>query len=405
MYEYKFARGLKQLAAAAVISVTPIGVALAEEAPIKVGFAIAQSGWLSNYDLAPYRAAIAKIDKINADGGLLGRKIEYILGDTKTEQERAATVGAEMVSSEVDLLVVSCDYDFGAPAALAANNAGIITMSLCAADPKMGVQGVGPYAFTANSAAQSEGIAIAEYAFKEMELKTAYVLEDTTIEYNKSNCAGFRYAWKEMAGEDAIVGEDTFRNEDPSIAAQITRIKALDTAPDAIHVCSFTPGGASAVRQLRAAGIDAPILASTAMVDNYWLNAVPGLKDFYLPGFMSLYGDDPRPEMAEFLEVFKERWDALPVSSYSVLGYSLIESWAHAVEQAETVESDEVLAVMNTYKDEPFTAGPTTFTDQLHVQVNRPWLIMKVENDTFQAVEVFRNSLTPDMRLLFRVGQ
>lgn len=396
---------LLKIGATVALASAPLGAASADEGPIKIGFSIAQSGWLSNYDLAPYRAAVTKIDQINANGGLLGRQIEYTTGDTKTEQERAATVGAELVSSGVDMLVVSCDYDFGAPAALAANSAGVITMSLCAGDPKMGVQGVGPYAFTGNSAAQSEGIAIAEYAIKEMGLKTAYVLEDVIIEYNKSSCAGFRYAWKELAGEEAIIGEDTFRNEDPSIAAQITRIKALDEAPDAIYLCSVTPGGASAVRQLRAAGIDTPILANTAMVDNYWLNAVPGLKDFYLPGFMSLYGDDPRPEMADFLAAFNERWGENPVSSYSVLGYTVIESWAHAVEEAGTTDSDEVLAVMNSYVDEPFTAGPTTFTDQLHIQTNRPWLIMKVEDETFKAVEIFRNTITPDMKLLFRVGQ
>jgi len=373
--------------------------------PIKIGFAVAESGWLSNYDLGPLRAAIAKIDEINAAGGLVGRQIEYTIADTKTEQERSASIGAEMVDSGVDMLVVSCDYDFGAPAALAANSAGIITISLCAGDPKIGVQGVGPYSFTGNSAAQSEGIAMAEYAQTKMGLKTAYILEDIIIEYNKSACAGFSYAWKQAGGEDSIVGEDTFRNEDPSIAAQITRIKALPTPPDAIYICSVTPGGASAVRQLRAAGIDAPILANTAMVDNYWLNAVPGLKDFYLPGFMSLYGDDPRPEMAEFLKKYEARWSEPPVSSYAVLGYSVIESWARGVEKAGSVDSDAVLAEMNKFTDEPFTAGLTTFTEEMHIQVNRPWLIMKVENDSFRAVEMFRNTIIPDMALLFRVNQ
>lgn len=396
---------LKRAGFAAVVTASLLpGMATAQDAePIKIGFAIAESGWLSNYDIAPFRAAVTKIDEINAAGGLLGRQIEYKVIDTKTEQERSATAGAELVNDGVNMLVVSCDYDFGAPAALAANQAGVITMSLCAGDPKMGVQGVGPYAFTATSAAQSEGIAIAEYAQTKMGLKTAYILEDVFIEYNKSACAGFKAAWE--SGGGTILGADTFRNEDPSIAAQITRIKALETAPDAIYMCSVTPGGASAVRQLRAAGIETPILADTAMVDNYWLNAVPGLKDFYLPGFMSLYGDDPRPEMATFLDAFQKRWNEPPVSSYAVLGYSLIESWTRAVEKAGTVDSDPVLAVMNSYVDEPFTAGPTTFTDQLHIQVNRPWLIMKVENDSFRAVEMFRNTIIPDAKLLFRVGQ
>ena len=78
---------------------------------------------------------------------------------------------------------------------------------------------------------------------------------------------------------------------------------------------------------------------------------------------------------------------------------------ARAVEKAGTTESQAVLAVMNQYKDEPFTAGLTTYTVQLHIQINRPQLIMKVENGSFRAVEMFRNTFLPDMKLLFRVGQ
>ncbi|MFB2549996.1 ABC transporter substrate-binding protein [Ensifer soli] len=399
-------RFLTTAARAALMASALFSTAFAEDAkPIKIGFAIAESGWLSNYDSAPFKAAVMKIDEINKAGGLLGRQIEYSVMDTKTDQERSATAGAQLVDTGIDMLVVSCDYDFGAPAALAAKQAGLIAFSLCAGDPKMGVQGVGPYAFTANSAAQSEGIAIAEYAQTKMNLKTVYVLEDVTIEYNKSACAGFRAAWIAGAGEASILGNDTFKNDDPSIASQITRLKGLPTAPDAVFMCSVTPGGASALRQLRAAGVDAPILANTAMVDNYWLNAVPGLKDFYLAAFMSLYGDDPRPEMNAFLDAHKARWGEPPVSSYAVLGYSLVEQWAYAVEKAETTETEPVVAVMNSFTDQAFTAGPTTFTDQLHIQVDRPWLIMKVENDSFRAVEVYRNTFKPDMKLLFRVGQ
>ena len=195
---------LKFLRLAAVLGagVLSSGAGHGADKPIVIGFAIAESGWLHNYDAAPFRAAVMKIDEINKAGGLLGREVKYRVLDTKTERERSASAGAELVQSGVDMLVVSCDYDFGAPAALAAQKAKIISMSLCAADPKMGVQGVGNFAFTANSAAQSEGIAIAEYAQQKLGLKTTYVLEDVSIEYNKSGCAGFRAAWARVNGKE-----------------------------------------------------------------------------------------------------------------------------------------------------------------------------------------------------------
>lgn len=398
---------LRALAAGVLACATFLGApALAEETgPIKIGFAIAESGWLSTYDAPAFKAAILKIDQINAAGGLLGRKIEYEVVDTKSEQAKAATAGAQLVKSGVNLLVFSCDYDFGAPAALAANRAGVISIGLCGGDPKMGVQGIGPFAFSSHSAAQTEGIAIAEYGYKKMGLKTAYVLEDTTIEYNKSACAGFRAGWINQGGPDSLVGNDTFKNDDPSIATQITRIKNMSPQPDAIYICSYAPGGVSAVRQLRAAGIDQPIFAATAMSDNYWLDAVPGLKDFYVAGIMSLYGDDPRPEINAYLDAFKARWGELPASSFSICGYTLVEEWTYAVDKTGTTAADKVLAMMNSYKDQPFTMGPTTFTDQLHIQIDRPWLIMGVKDGSFHAVEMYRNELKPDMKLLFRVGQ
>src|SRR5260370_36594541 len=166
------------LTAAALLG---IGIARADE-PIKIGFAIAQSGFMSAYDTPGFKAAVLKIEEINAAGGLMGRKIEYSVSDTKTEREQSAKAGAEMVQKGVDLLIISADYDFGAPAGLAANRSGISAFSLGAADPKMGGQSVGPFDFTGNGAAQVEGINKSQRGYKQNALKRYYELEDQTIE-------------------------------------------------------------------------------------------------------------------------------------------------------------------------------------------------------------------------------
>ena len=377
----------------------------AADDPIRIGFAIAQSGWMANYDAEPYRGALMRIETINEGGGLLGRQIETRVMDTRTDQQLAATVGQQLVADGVDLLVVSCDYDFGAPAALAASQAGIMNISLCAGDPKMGAQGVGPFTFTANNSGQTEGIAMAEYATQVMGLGTVYLLEDLAIEYHRSATAGFRAAWLNDRDEDTILGRDTFMNDDPSIASQITRIRNLEAEPEALYMCSVMPGGASAVRQIRAAGLMMPILGCTAMVDNFWLDAVPELADFWVPGFFSLYGDDPRPEMAEFLAAYEAKFGEAPGSSYVINGYSMVEAFELAVTRAGTTDAAAVAAEMQQFTDEEFLAGPSTYTDELHILLDRPYLMMKVEDGSFRAVEVFRNSFIPDMQLLFRIGQ
>jgi branched-chain amino acid transport system substrate-binding protein len=169
-------------------------------------------------------------------------------------------------------------------------------------------------------------------------------------------------------------------------------------------MCTYAPGGASAVRQIRAAGVDLPILSTTGMSDNYWLNAVPGLKDFYVPAIMSLYGDDPRPQVNAFLQAFKVRWKEEPSSSFAILGYTTIEQWASAVQSANSTDGQAVVDVMNRFKNEPFILGPTSYSDEIHIQVDRPQLIMKVDNGGFKTVELFRNAFVPDVKLLLRAG-
>src|SRR3712207_623531 len=165
------------------VGVSAAPVSQAQE-PIIIGFATAQSGWMAAYDEQPVLAARLAIDDLNARGGLLGRQIKFVEADTKTDRAQGAKAGKEVIQQGAKLVVVSCDYDMGSPAAFAAQSEGIISISPCANDPKMGVQGVGEHAFSWTFAAQSGGYALAEWAYSRGRNR-AYSLVHTTIGFNK----------------------------------------------------------------------------------------------------------------------------------------------------------------------------------------------------------------------------
>ncbi len=269
--------------------------AMAED--ITVGFAIAKSGWMEAYDTPAATAAKIRIDEINAAGGLLGNQINWVESDTRTDRAEAAKAGLDLVDQGAQMLVVSCDYDFGAPSALVAEGEGMNSFFLCAEDVKAGIQGVGPNAFSSSVLAPVQGATMAEWSYSKREARKAYVLEDTFIEYNKGICTGFNWMFPRLEGAE-IVGRDTFKNDDASIASQITRIKELAEEPDVIMLCSVMPG---AVRQIRAAGINSLILNGSAVDGSYWLDATPDLSGFVVPVQGSIYGDDPRPEVEAFI--------------------------------------------------------------------------------------------------------
>ncbi len=366
---------------------------------IIVGFATAKSGILQAYDQPAERAAKIAIKEINESGGLLGKQIEVVDADTKSDRNEGVKAGQSVIDEGADIVVATCDYDYGAPAASVGQDAGLISFFLCAEDVKAGIEGVGPYAFSPSILAAVQGATMAEWGYKERGARTAYVLVDTSIDYNKSVCYGFDWMFPKVGGQ--IIGRDSFRNDDPSIASQITRIKSLAEQPDVIMLCSHNPGGASAVKQIRAAGIDQPIYGGSTNDGSYWLDAVQNLSNFVVPVQGSVYGDDPNPKVEAFNKKFEATYGARPSSQYTYPGYVMIEVWAKAVERAGTTETEAVVAELEKMRDEPTLVGPRTFTDELHHQNIGRYLLAEVTDGKFSIVGEWTISEPVPMDILF----
>ncbi|MDZ4095707.1 MAG: ABC transporter substrate-binding protein [Paracoccaceae bacterium] len=350
--------------------------ALADDEKIVVGFATAETGFMQAYDKPAQDAAMIRISEINAAGGLLGKQIEVVNADTKTDRAEGAKAGLTVIDAGADMVVVSCDYDFGAPAALTAESAGLPSFFLCAESIKAGIQGVGPNSFSASVLAAVQGATMAEWSYTKKEARSFYRLLDTWTEYNKGICDGFDYMLPKLA-DATLVGEDTFLNEDASIAAQITRIKALPEEPDAIMLCTMMPGAVSAIKQIRAAGINSMILNGSGVDGSYWQSAVPDLSNFFVPVQGSIYGDDPNPEVTAFNAKYKEVTGGDPSTQYVYPGYVMIDVWAKAVERAGTTETAAVVAELEKMNAEPTLFGPRTFTSEIHHQNRARYLIVE----------------------------
>ncbi len=154
-----------------------------------------------------------------------------------------------------------------------------------------------------------------------------------------------------------MLGEDTFLNGDATIAAQVTRITSLPEKPDLVFLCSYAPGGPSAIRQLRAAGIEAAVLTGESMDGDYWIGSVPDLSDFYVVNYGSKYGDDPDPEVNAFFERFETKHGRKADVSYGLRGYAAVQAWAKAANEAGSLDGDKVAAVLDFLRQGAARAG------------------------------------------------
>ena len=380
-----FKKALGTVAAAALLAFGVTGAQAADD-EIVVGFAVSTSGWQAAYTAPATLAAQIRLKEINEAGGLLGKQLKIVQADSKTDRVEGAKAGQAVISQGAEMVFVDCDFDMGAPAANMAQNAGLISFFLCAGDAKAGIEGIGPYSFTGGNAAHLDGAAVANWAYDIKTARKAYLLLDETIEYNKSVCAGFEWTWNNLDGTQ-LVGKDVFQNDDPSIQAQIDRIKSMSDKPEVIALCSYVPGAASALRQIRASGLDTLVVSGVAMDGHYWLESVPDLSNFCTAAFSSIYGDAGDDVNAFFEKFAAANGGEPPATSLPIAGYVMMDLWAKAVTQAGTTETKAVLAEMEKFQDEPTLMGPRSFSNKLHIQNKAQYAVLCTDSGKVSLAE------------------
>jgi branched-chain amino acid transport system substrate-binding protein len=388
--------GMAALAASAMAIVSGVNVGWAADKPV-FGLVMSFSGWFAPVDADTIAGAKLAVADVNAAGGVLGQPIEVVEFDNKSEPPLGADGAVDVIGKGAKAILFPSDFDFGAPGAYVAQQKDIIAFS-GASDPKFGVQGVGPLAYSTSNASQAQGALLAEWAYKQKGWKNAYVLLDNTIAYTKSLCASFATRWTELAGKEGLLGQDTFLNNDPSIAAQVTRITGLSKKPDLIFFCSYAPGGPSAIRQMRAAGIDAAIVTGESLDGDYWIGSVPDLSNFYVISYGSKYGDDPDAEVNGFFKRFEAKYNKKADVSYGLRGYAAVQAWAIAAKQAGSLDGAKVAAALDTFDKKSLVIGPTTYTPKLHIQTTRPMAILQATNGKFASIGRFSVEKFPPLQ-------
>ncbi len=94
------------LAAAAVLLAPMVVQAQADKEPIRIGSTLALTGPLSATAMTHKLVGEIYIEQLNARGGLLGRKVEWLVKDDQSKADLARTLYEQLVTSDkVDLLM------------------------------------------------------------------------------------------------------------------------------------------------------------------------------------------------------------------------------------------------------------------------------------------------------------
>lgn len=346
---------------------------------IVIGAAVGLSGSYVSFDGPPVDAFKLYVDQVNKKGGIDGHQIKFVTADMKSDPSQGPVAAQQVISQGADVVLVSCDFDWGSPAATTAIAAGKLTMSLCAGSTLFGPAGLGDLAFSAGVQVEGEAAAMAEWAYQTQGYRNVAIMFDNTLSYNTAYLAAFKTSWERLGG--TIATEQTFQNTDSSVADQVSKIK--DTADvDAVLAITYLPGGPNAIKQLRSGGVSQPILGVSGLSSTDWLPSVPGLKDFYVTQVASLGGDDPRPEVNEVVSQYTAAYGA-PDSPLALTGYALGQMVTAAVEGTGGDTDGQALAswLQDPSHKIPTLFGDATFTSELHINQSQPQVIAQFGDD------------------------
>ena len=350
-------------AAALLLGLAVPDAARADGHAFVLGYAGGFTGYLAPYDQPSLKGVRLAVDEINGAGGIGGTMpIELVVKDTRTDTAQASIAAQELVDDGVHAMIVSCDVDPAIASGVVAQANEIPAVSSCASTPTLPAA-VGSYMFLNYTADNLQGAVLAGYA-REQGWDNAYVLLSRDTPYTEKLPEYFAEAFRTLGGNVVAIGEYAFGQQD--FAAEVTRIGGLEPRPDVIQTSAYEPDFPAFIKQLRAAGIDTPVLGSDGIDSptTFGLGEVAEGVVFSNAGFPS-----PGSPLEAYERAYLEKYGEPNDTIFSATGYDIVKFVAAAVEAAGTVDGAALRDAIDNLEDVQVATGTITFKGQDRVAV------------------------------------
>lgn len=338
----------------------------AAQQAIKVGALNPYSGPMALYGTELTRGYELAVDKINAGGGVLGRKLELVRGDVTNPQQGIATVEQLVSKDKVDLFVgtyISGISLTASDAALRYNKLYWETNAVAQSLTERGLpnfirSGPDGSAFANTSSAAVREL-IAPALKKDIkELKVWIECEDSI--YGSSIAQAQKRILETFGAKVVGTGAHSARTID--LNDTVLRIK--QAAPDVLIQTGYVPDGNLLLRTLRDQGVKPGAILFVGTGDTP--ETLQALGAAYLEGILVV--GYPRNDISEafgpgnkaYLEAYRAKYKADPVAPQGMAAYSGFMILAEALKAAGSIDPEKVQAAVAKL-DKPENSYPSGF--------------------------------------------
>ncbi len=308
---------------------------------------------------------------------VLGKKVELVVVDNKSEKAEAANAVQRLVSSDkVNVIIGS----YGSSLAMAGG-----PIAQAAKIPVIGCSPTNPAVTLGNDfyfrvcfIDPFQGTVMSNYAVNTLKAKTAAIVRDVQQDYSVGLSNYFVKSFKASNGDASIVADVSYNTGDKDFSAQLTQVKSKN--PDII----FAPGNflecGILVAKAREMGITVPILGGDTWEAPEFLNQVQAYKDIYFSTHFT--AEQPVTEVSTtFLTEFKKAYPDKEVNAFGALGF---DAYILALDAITRANSADGVAIQQALADTKGFKGATgIITLDENRDATKTAIIKKVQDGKF----------------------
>ncbi len=370
----------------AVFAALALSSASAQAQTIKIGHEVALTGPNATWGQSEANAVKMAVDKVNAQGGVLGKKLEIVAYDNRADRLEAVNVAKRLVEQDKVVAIIG-PAQSGVTNAIreVTNSAKVPVIATTATNPKVTVNDDGsvvPYTFRVCFIDPFQGTVAAQFASKDLKAKTAAVLYDVGDEYSQFLGKYFIDAFEKAGGK--ITTNEAFRSGELDFRAQLGKIKFGN--PDVVFIPTMQKEAALAAKQARDLGIKAKLMGGDGWgsPDLFDL-AGPAIEGSYFVNIAAL--EDPA--IQGFIQDYRTQYKQDPVLPNPVLAYDAVLWLADALKRAGSTDGDKLKAAMEQTKNLQVLTGKLSIDPKTHNPLNKPAVIQETKGGKFGYVKTF----------------
>lgn len=322
---------------------------------IVIGEFASLTGKEAAFGQSSHKGTELAVEELNKAGGVLGKKIEHLVEDNRSQAGESATIVKKFISRDKVVAVLGeVASGRSLEAAPICQQAGVPMVSPSSTNPK--VTEVGDFVFRVCFTDPFQGKLMADFAAKTLKVKKVAILSDVASAYSVGLAEFFRQGFGATGGQ--IVVEQKFSGGDKDFKAQLTAIKAAGA--EAIFVPGYYNEAGLIVAQARQLGINVPLFGGDGWEAPELIQIAGGqaLENTFYSTHYSPESTDPKVQA--FVKAFQAKFNGEVPDAMAALGYDSAMVLADAIKRAGSTEGAKVRDALAVTKDFPCVTGKTT---------------------------------------------